>query len=190
MVGNDNLRCLQNKNRTILGNDCNTTTGFELVKCSEQIECLDQKCDVCLKFRIYHDTGKLSNPEIIKSCGHSDEKLTNITDGSCKRLSNEENWEIKKEIVEEWKQYGSDDENTTEKFDNQTTRCPQSIIEEPHCWDKFATSKRHFILEACECYGNGTGCNGAPKLSMPSSYHIIFIIVMIVTCMIVGLFMI
>ena len=171
-----NLQCYQNKNRDLLGKDCNATQEFELVNCTDQVECAALECDVCLKFRIdYHDTG------VIKSCGHNGEKMINITGGSCKLLSNKENWEFKKEIVKGWKQLGMNVESNTEVFDNQSSQeVPQSIMEEPHCWDEFATSKEHHILEACECVGNGTGCNGAPKPSMPTSFNKIFAVSMIV----------
>ena len=148
-----------------------------MVNCTEQKECEVLECDVCLKFRIdYHDTG------VIKSCGHNGEKMINITGGSCRLLSNKENWEIKKEIVKGLKRLGMNVESNTEVFDNQSSQgVPQSIMEEPHCWDEFATSKEHHILEACECVGNGTGCNGSPKPSMSASFHKIFTVVIIVS---------
>jgi len=159
----------------MLGKDCNATQEFELVNCTDQTECEVLECDVCLKFRIDIDS------QIIKSCGHNGEKMINITGGSCKLLSNKENWDIKKEIVKDWKRHGINDESTTEVFDNQSSQgVPQSIMEDTHCWDEFATSREHHILEACECVGNGTGCNEAPMTSMPSSFSKILAFVMIV----------
>ena len=188
------LKCYQNIGRESIAKNCgdrkiaktgNDTGNYELVDCHKNDT-------VCLKIK--------TSFGYIKSCGGRFAKILNLTDDECKDYSNEENWEMKKEFVEELKRWydGSGNINATNgnqtvleasKEENQTIRPTQSG---EHCWDDFAKNKGLHIGYACQCSKVEEGsedkegnkhkaCNDARRSTILSFYFYFFAIAMIVT---------
>ena len=152
----------------MIGRNCSITENdFESVECSKQPECQIKACHVCLDIKVDFG-GRIG---IIKSCGGQNAELYGITGDVCKSFTNKENWDMKKDVVKGFKQWGNtgmNGENKTDPINNRTTQLPGGI----HCWDEFAKSREQHILKACQC--SQDDCNGASKLLITHLFNFVF----------------